>query len=61
MNTSSNGALDPRRWQPRTALRDDLDVAPSLFDVNDAQREAERELLVLLDGDDAPRSTSKGE
>jgi hypothetical protein len=27
-----NGALDPRRWQPRTLLRDDLDVSPSLFD-----------------------------
>lgn len=33
MNTSSsNGALAPRRWQPRPALRDDLEVPPSLFD-----------------------------
>jgi hypothetical protein len=30
----TNAALDSRRWQPRTALRDDLDVSPSLFDVS---------------------------
>lgn len=29
----SNGTLNPRRWQPRPALRDDLEMSPSLFDV----------------------------
>ena len=28
----TNAGLTPKRWLPRTALRDDLDVSPSLFD-----------------------------
>jgi hypothetical protein len=36
---TTNAGCNPRRWQPRTALRDDLEVEPSLFDVPSHQAE----------------------
>jgi hypothetical protein len=35
VSRKTNGGLNSRRWiQPRPFLRDDLEVSPSLFDVN---------------------------
>jgi hypothetical protein len=32
MDEAKHDGLNPRRWQPRPALRDDLPLSPSLFD-----------------------------
>jgi hypothetical protein len=38
-DTRDNGSLAARRWQPRPALRDDLEVRPSLFDDDRRERD----------------------
>lgn len=60
-NGATNSGLDPRRWQPRTELRDDLpllDVAPELQSIADDPEFASlRRLIgtqtVTLNGPDA--------